>query len=101
MKEKIVQRLIDIPEYMFNKMNEICTNENISLNYFVNKAIDNNFNDNLSLINVSKRMDTESIRLRIKFDLYIKLKECTKEWNISMQKIIIHFILCELKRYKF
>ena len=101
MKEKYVQRLIDIPDYILDKINKICTQENISLNYFVNKSIINNFTNDLSVLNITKRTYNIPIRIRINLKTYEQLKLCTKKWNISMQKIIIHFLFLELKKYNY
>ena len=101
MKEKYVQRLIDIPDYILDKINKICTQENISLNYFVNKSIINDFTNDLSVLNITKSTDNIPIRIRINLKTYEKLKLCTRKWNISMQKIIIHFLFLELKKYNY
>jgi len=91
LKEKTVQRLLEIPDYIINKIDK-----DESINSFINRAIINNICTDISFIKISKKTHTIPVRVRIKTSTYTKLKELISKYNISIQKLILHFILLEL-----
>ncbi len=91
MKEKVVQRILEIPDYLVGMIDK-----EKSINKFINEAIIKNFNSDISLVRISKKTFTIPVRVRINVSVYNRLKELVSIYNISMQKLIIHFILSEL-----
>lgn len=100
MREKNIQRLIDIPDYVLNDINIYCTKYNISINHFMNIAVINNLSDELTSIKITKKTHMVPTRVRIRESAYQKIKYCTSKCNISMQKLILHCILEELEKFK-
>lgn len=98
-KEKRIYMTMEISVGNKEKIEGIIGTENISFNEFVNRAIKNNFKENLSKINIYKREDVEAVKLRIYERLYIPMSNFTKKYNISITKIISHCIYEELKKY--
>lgn len=101
-KEKRIERLIDIPDSVIEKINIICDkNEDInSLNDFVNKAIRNNIKDDIERIYVSVRSDAEPSKLRIYKSLNDQMNNIVRKRNISVSKLVLHYIIEELKKYE-
>lgn len=99
-KEKRIERLIDIPDSIIKKINIICNkNEEInSLNDFVNKAIRNNIKDDIERIYVSVRSDAEPSKLRIYKSLNDQMNNIVRKRNISVSKLVLHYIIEELKK---
>ena len=97
MREKNIQRLIDIPDYILDDINVYCLKNNISVNHFINTAVINNISDQITSIKITKKTHVTPTRVRIRESVYQKIKDCTSKCNISMKKIILHCILVELE----
>ena len=98
-KEKRVYITMEISLYNKEKIDQIILNENISFNEFINQAIKNNFKENLTRINIYRREEGEPVKLRIYESLYIPISNFTKNYNISITKIIDNCIFEEIKKY--
>ncbi len=98
-KEKRVHMTMEISVCNIEKINDIIKSEKISFNEFINRAIKNNFKDNITKINIYQREESEAIKLRILESIYMPISKFTKKYNISITKIISYCINEEIKKY--
>lgn len=56
MKEKYVQMLIDIPDYILDDIKVYCLNNNISVNHLINTAVINDISDQITPIKITKKL---------------------------------------------
>lgn len=91
-----IKRILELPDYILRDINEYCYKNDISVNAYINNAINKNISDDIDFIKISKKTTIVPTRIRILSNIYDKLKSCTSMRNISMQKLIIHCILIEL-----
>lgn len=97
--EKRIYKTIEIPTENIKKMKEICEEKNISINEFINIAIKNNFKSSMNKIEIYKKSEVEPIKVRIYESIHKQLSSFTSVYDISIVKLINHFIYKELDKY--